>query len=140
MDRKNMEYELKGTALKVYIFLLKRSKPVGVREVQRALRMSSPSVANHHLEKLVKMGVVERTPEGEYVASRLVEVGVLVNYLKIGRAIVPRWIFYSLFFGFWFIGYLEYTSFKPDFVALLALGLSTFIFIYETIRVIRKGV
>ncbi len=36
---------LKGTTLEVYRFLLKSGKPVGVRGVQRALNLSSPSLA-----------------------------------------------------------------------------------------------
>ncbi|HYR04427.1 MAG TPA: hypothetical protein VEO75_03480, partial [Nitrososphaerales archaeon] len=51
-DKAKIEYELRGKTLKVYMYILKQGKPVGVREVQRELGFSSPSVAYHHIEKL----------------------------------------------------------------------------------------
>src|SRR5690348_17904937 len=47
-----IESELKGLTLRVYWHLLKtKNETIGVRSIQRALGMSSPSVALHHLEK-----------------------------------------------------------------------------------------
>ena len=57
-DRDRIEYELRGKTLKVYLFILKQRKPVGVREVQRELGFSSPSVAYHHIEKLTRQKLV----------------------------------------------------------------------------------
>jgi len=52
---------LKGKTLKVYWYMLQQpSRSVGVREIQRALRFSSPSVALHHLEKLEDLGLVQK--------------------------------------------------------------------------------
>jgi predicted DNA-binding transcriptional regulator len=36
---------LKGTALDIYRLLLRSRKSLGIREIQRALKLSSPSVA-----------------------------------------------------------------------------------------------
>jgi len=45
--------ELKGKTLLVYMYLLRSTEPtVGVREVQRSLGFSSPSVSSYHLNKL----------------------------------------------------------------------------------------
>jgi len=57
-DETKLEYALRGKAWKVYWFLLKTGKSMSVREVQRALHFSSPSVANHHLEQLRGLGGV----------------------------------------------------------------------------------
>ena len=43
-----VDAELKGNTLRVYIYALKKRR-VGVREVQRALLMSKPSLAQYHL-------------------------------------------------------------------------------------------
>ena len=44
-----IEAELKGKTLLVYMYLIKSKDPaVGVREVQRALGFSSPSVSYHN--------------------------------------------------------------------------------------------
>lgn len=51
---------LKGTTLEVYRFLLKSRKPVGTRELQRAMNFSSSSVATYHLSKLEDAGLLKR--------------------------------------------------------------------------------
>lgn len=51
---------LKGTSLDVYRLLLKANKPLGIRETQRALNLSSPSVAQYHLSKLENVGLLKR--------------------------------------------------------------------------------
>jgi len=50
------ENALKGTTLEVYWFLLKSNRIVGAREVQRALDLSSLSLAVYHLSKLEDRG------------------------------------------------------------------------------------
>ena len=60
----DLEYALRGKAWKVYWFLLKTGSPVGVREVQRSLHFSSPSIAFHHLEQLRELGLVEKQEVG----------------------------------------------------------------------------
>ncbi len=53
--------ELKGKTLLVYMYLLRSNDPdVGVREVQRSLGFSSPSVSSYHLNKLRELGLVDR--------------------------------------------------------------------------------
>jgi DNA-binding transcriptional ArsR family regulator len=51
---------LRGTTLEVYRFLLKGSRPLGAREIQRALKFSSPSLAVYHLSKLEEIGLVKK--------------------------------------------------------------------------------
>ncbi len=60
---------LKGTTLEVYRFLLKSSKPVGTRELQRALDLSSSSVATYHLSKLEDAGLLKREAGGFLVSK-----------------------------------------------------------------------
>jgi predicted DNA-binding transcriptional regulator len=40
LDEKESSDALKGTALEIYRFMLKANKPIGVREVARALNLS----------------------------------------------------------------------------------------------------
>jgi hypothetical protein len=48
-DEEIIESELKGKTLLVYMHILKSKEPsVGVREIQRALSFSSPSVSSYH--------------------------------------------------------------------------------------------
>ncbi|TLX99316.1 MAG: hypothetical protein E6K95_09775 [Thaumarchaeota archaeon] len=66
MSDVNVDAQLKGNTLRVYVYALKKRK-VGVREVQRALRLSNPSLAQYHLNKLRELGLL-REEGGDYVA------------------------------------------------------------------------
>jgi len=71
---------------------------VGVREIQRSLGFSSPSVAAYHLDKLCSLGLVEKSRLGECFLVREVKVGILRFFTQLGRFLVPRYLFYSVLF------------------------------------------
>jgi DNA-binding transcriptional ArsR family regulator len=91
------ESAIHGTTLRVYWYLFRTTKPVGVRETQRALSMSSPSTALYHLEKLRELGVTEKDEMGQYSLKQQVQIGTLKMFLKVGRLILPRYLFYAIF-------------------------------------------
>lgn len=99
--------ELKGNTLRVYVYALKKRR-VGVREVQRALLMSNPSLAQYHLNKLRDLGLVSEN-NGEYEISREVKVDVMRDFLRVGTLIVPRFVFYAVLFTV-FAAYLSYEA------------------------------
>jgi DNA-binding transcriptional ArsR family regulator len=116
---------LRGTTLEVYRFLLKSSKPVGIREVQRALNLSSSSVATYHLSKLEDAGLLKRQDGGFTVNKFLLE-----NSIKISRFLIPRYFFYSIFAIAVLL--LELTVMKPTLVyrEYVFSVVATFIFIF----------
>jgi DNA-binding transcriptional ArsR family regulator len=87
--------ELEDTTFTVYSYVIKESRPVGPREVMRGANLSSPSVAYRHLQKLEDLGLLEKNEEGRYIVKEKAKIS---GYLWIGRTLVPRLIFYSLFF------------------------------------------
>jgi hypothetical protein len=91
-----IESQLKGNTLRVYVYVVTHKKS-GVREVQRALHFSSSSLAQYHLSKLADLGLVAENG-GEYHATEQVKVDVLKDFLKFGAFIVPRFVFYAVFF------------------------------------------
>ena len=91
------ESEIRGTTLRVYWYLFRNTKAVGVRETQRALSMSSPSTALYHLEKLRELGVTDKDEIGQYFLKEQVPVGTLKMFLRIGPLILPRYLFYAIF-------------------------------------------
>src|SRR3989442_6517104 len=94
-----IESELKGVTLRVYWHILgSKKRAVGVRPVQRALGLSSPSVALHHLEKLRGLGLLEKDLTGEYHLIEQVKVGVLLNFVGVLGFMLPRYLFYSTMF------------------------------------------
>ncbi len=101
-----IDAELRGRTLRAYLFILKSQKAIGVRELQRSLGLSSPSVAYHHLDKLTRMGLIEKDQYGEYVLVRNVNVNVLQAFTQVGRLLVPRFIFYAVFFTTLLLGYV----------------------------------
>ena len=105
-DSGKIEEQLKGKTLQVYTYMIKRKEPVGVREVQRDLLFSSPSVANYHIEKLVQLALVSQDEYGRYYVEQKVQVGVLQAFVNIGGLAVPRLLFFAAFFTTMFIAYL----------------------------------
>ena len=129
---------LKGTTLEVYRFLLKSTKPVGIRELQRALDLSSSSVATYHLSKLEDAGLLKRQEGGFSVNKFLLE-----NSIKISRFLVPRYFFYSIFALAVLI--LELTMMMPaslyrEYVfSVIATAVFVFFFVYETAKTWLRG-
>jgi hypothetical protein len=87
--------EPEGTTLNVYSFVVKKGKPVGPREVMRGVNLSSPSVAYWHLQKLENSGLLQKNATGEYVVKEKTSIS---GHIWIGGNLVPRLMFYSLFF------------------------------------------
>ncbi len=134
-----LEYALRGKAWKVYWYLLKNGAPAGVREVQRALHFSSPSIAFHHLEQLRELGLVEKQDiGGHYVLVGEVKIGVLRHYVKLGKLLFPRYFFYALFSTMFYALYLGLMvhSFTRDNVFIILFGaIVCSIFWYEAYRI-----
>lgn len=137
-----VDAELKGNTLRVYVYALKKRK-VGVREVQRALLMSNPSLAQYHLNKLKDLGLVSED-NGEYQIASEVKVDVMRDFLRLGTLIVPRFVFYAVFFSIFaaFLGYLGLPNYGV--VPVLtwssgALAAAAFVFWYEAVRAWRSA-
>lgn len=127
---------LRGNTLRVYWHLLQESQnTVGPREIQRELEFSSPALADYHLNKLVTLGLVEKQ-RGEYRLVREVNVGVLKQFIRLGKVILPRYVLYATLFTTLLIFYITQLR-TVNFYSLYALVLGTLattIFWYETIR------
>ncbi len=129
---------LRGTTLEVYRYLLKKGKPMGPREVQRALELSSPSLAVYHLSKLEDAGLLKRL-NGDYVVDRV----ILEDAVKISRFLLPRHLFYAIFAVAALI--VDLTFFRPVtvtsgyFFAAAVIAVCAIAFCVETARSQLKG-
>jgi DNA-binding transcriptional ArsR family regulator len=85
---------LKGTTYKVYRYMLRHKDPVGISQVQKDLGLSSSSVSQYHLKKLLKLGLI-REEQGGYVVDKV----VLENVVRIRRTSIPVQTGYVLFFS-----------------------------------------
>jgi DNA-binding transcriptional ArsR family regulator len=129
---------LRGTTMEVYRFLLKRNKPVGAREVQKALNLSSPSLATYHLSKLEETGLLKKEVGGFRVNKIVLE-----ECVRIGRFLIPRFLFYSVFTILALV--FQLTVFRPSvitgqyFFFVAVTFVCSLIFCYETAKIWIKG-
>ena len=137
-ERERIEYELRGKTLTIYLYMLKQGKPGGVREVQRDLKLSSPSVAFHHLDKLVRLGVVEQDPLGNYVILKKVDPGILQAFVNVGKFSLPRVGFYAVFFTTIAVAYVVSNLKFLDVYALIGTFGAAAVFWYELFRIWRR--
>ncbi|OGD44298.1 hypothetical protein A3K79_07310 [Candidatus Bathyarchaeota archaeon RBG_13_46_16b] len=133
------DYVLRGKDWNVYWLLLRNGRPMSVREVQRSLRFSSPSVAQHHLDQLRDIGLVQKQDVGgSYSLVSEVKIGVLRHFIKLGRLLFPRYFFYAVFSTAAYLTYLllfvQGISRESLFVVLFG-AVVLIIFWYEAARV-----
>lgn len=87
--------ELEGITLSVYLYAVKKGKPVGPRDVMKGANLSSPSVAYRHLQKLEDLGYLQKNNYGEYVTKDKASVR---GYIWVGRRMLPKMLVYSIIF------------------------------------------
>jgi hypothetical protein len=128
---------LKGTTLKVYNFMFKIGKPIGIHELQRGLGLSSPSLALYHITKLVQAGLIREQDKG-YVVDKI----VFDNMIRVKRTLIPLQTTYTIFFTMALVillTYLRPLEMTSTYVFALAINLAAVATsLYEVIRVLRK--
>jgi hypothetical protein len=87
--------ELEGITLSVYLYVVRKGKPVGPRDAMKGAHLSSPSVAYRHLQKLEDLGYLQKDKYGEYITKDKARVR---GYIWIGRRLMPKMLVYSLIF------------------------------------------
>jgi DNA-binding transcriptional ArsR family regulator len=128
---------LTGNTAYVYRYAVKQGKPVGVREVQRALKLSSPTLAAYHLDKLEEAGLLRQTVDG-YVVEKL----VLENFVRLRRLLLPKYLFYFAVFASGLV--FQMTLFRPVqltreyLFSTCLLVLAVVYFGYETVTAVVK--
>jgi len=140
VDEEKIASELKGNTLRVYWHLLKSPNGVAkVRETQKLLDFSSPALAVYHLDKLVELRLVQKV-RGEYRLVRVVNVGVLKQFVRFGTFILPRYTLYATLFTTLLLFYasqLRQANFYSVFALIFGI-LGTGILWYETVRAWRQ--
>ena len=130
---------LRGLTLRIYKFILRSDRPIGIREVQRALNLSSPTLALYHINKLEEAGLIKKELSG-YVADRI----VLENLVRFRRFLIPRNFFYTVFLVtslIFMVVFLRPPILTREYVfALGVVTIATATSIYETIRALSKKV
>lgn len=125
-----------GTARKIYIYLLRQKRPVGIRKIQKDLNLSSPSIVSYHIKKLIEDGLVKEVDEG-YIVTKV----ILEDYVRFRSAIVPRSIFLTSFLvsSLVILIYLIISHpFSADIFSLVVVFIITVISVYDVTRKYKK--
>ncbi len=132
---------LKGKCLAVYFYMLRHNEALSLRDIQRGVGLSSPSLALYHLNNLKELGLVEQNPHDGYQVIKRVRVGILRFFVGSGRYLLPRYTFYSLFFSSLLVSTLITfgLAFTPVYLLLIGvLFIVALVFWYETLQVWRN--
>jgi hypothetical protein len=139
--------ELEGITLSVYLYAVKKGKPVGPRDVMKGANLSSPSVAYRHLQKLEDLGYLQKNNYGEYLTKGKASVR---GYIWVGRRMLPKMLVYSIIFMIILIVELvvlvihysvENYTFKVFFLLLtLVTGFAMAVFTFEALRHRRRTI
>jgi hypothetical protein len=141
---------LNGTTLLVYRYLVTAGKPAGAREVQRALKLSGPSVAVFHLDKLERSGLAKKNQfDGSYSIDKV----YLRHFILLRRHLIPRYSFYAALATISIVGWITALFLSGSRTGLLEPSQASFyvfiygislsvlfsgIFWYETLQVLRN--
>ncbi|WP_054853837.1 helix-turn-helix domain-containing protein [Vulcanisaeta distributa] len=90
--RNSDKANLSETALRIYLLLIREGKSMSIREIQRALGLSSPGQVYHHLERLRALGLVVRDSDGYRAVRR--NGGVVEGAIILWSSVIPKSAFY----------------------------------------------
>ncbi|MGI0078588.1 MAG: winged helix-turn-helix domain-containing protein [Nitrososphaerales archaeon] len=133
MSDKKRGSTLTGTTLRVYRYLYRNGRALGVRDIQRGLGLSSPSVADYHVKKLLEMGLVKES-DSHFIVDRV----VFENMIRIKTSLIPLQVAYSVAFGVALL--LLVFLFRPQtasgqfIFSVIMMGLACGIFAYQAFR------
>lgn len=130
LDRKRIS----GTTLDVYLCILTSKNSTGVRDVWRTLKLSSPSLAQYHINKLLDLKLIENSPDGKYQANEEEQIESLKSFVKLRGRLIPRLVFYGAILSGIVASYLIFWPFRWDFRDMVVLFVSFFsilVFFFE---------
>ena len=123
--------------MRVYRFLYREGRPVGVHEVQKGLKLSSPSVAHYHLRKLVEEGLVKEESGGYIVDKVLFE-----NMIRVRRSVIPLQTTFFVFFLVTLVllvGFFLPPAISAQYLFSLGVNVAAIsIFGFQSLRLYRK--
>jgi len=145
MKRKNRT-GISATTWNVYLYVLTSREPIGVRDVWRELKLSSPSLAQYHVNKLLELNMIIQTREGKYVASEEKRVEALRSFVLLYGKLIPRLVFYGALIAgilaFYLIAWpIEWNFRDLTIIAIAVISIVAFFFeAYIQYSSLKKGV
>jgi len=134
---------LQGKTLQIYWYIFTHDH-AGVREIQKALNLSSPGTVSYQMAKLLEAGVISKnSEEGKYSLNEEIKTGVLKLFMRIGNRVIPRISLYLIIYLLGFIVYFilavisgnEFITDPISLFLLIFLILGMAIFILESLKI-----
>ncbi len=121
-----------GTAFRIYLTMLSKGSPMGVRELQHAIGLKSASTVKYHLDRLKAAGLVRQLPDGRYEAIKSGNP-LLAGYVFIMNTPVPRLLPVSLAYAAFVISYSILSGSVDPVLLASSVGFATYVFV-EALR------
>ncbi len=125
-----------GRTWDVYLCILTSNGPVGVREIWRALGLSSPSLAQYHVNKLLELKLIEPF-DGKYRVNDEEQLEALRSFLMLRGMLIPRMVIYGALLSGILVSYLIFWPWRGDFRDLVTVAVclfSTLAFFFEAYK------
>jgi hypothetical protein len=129
--------QIYGKTWDVYLCILTSSAPIGVREIWRALGLSSPSLAQYHVNKLVELKLIENTVDGKYVTNDEERLEALRSFLRLRGMLIPRMVVYAALLSGVLVSYVLFWPWRGDFRDLVTVSVTLFsiaAFLFEAVK------
>lgn len=128
---------LNGTTRRVYRYVYRRG-PVRLHDIQRDLGLSSPSLADYHVQKLLRMKLIHEEQTVDGAAGYSAEKAIFEAMVRVRRTVIPLRATASVFFAVALV--LLLSLLRPAYVgstyvfSIVVIGVALLITVYETIR------
>ena len=125
-----------GRTWDVYLCILTSNGPVGVRDIWRALGLSSPSLAQYHVNKLLDLKLIQ--PDGEkYRVNDEEQLEALRSFLMLRGMLIPRMVVYAALLSGVLASYILFWPWRGDFRDLVTVSVTLFsiaAFLFEAVK------
>ena len=129
--------QIYGKTWDVYLCILTSSAPIGVRDIWRALGLSSPSLAQYHVNKLLDLRLIESTTSGKYVTNDEERLEALRSFLMLRGMLIPRMVVYAALLSGVLASYVLFWPWRGDFRDLVTVSVTLFsvaAFLFEAVK------
>jgi len=94
---KQKEIDVSTSALKIYIFLLKKNpQPVPYSLIKEEVALPKSTI-HYNLDRLQKEGLIEETPNG-YKVKEFEQLQALKHYISVFGKVLPTYVLFVAFF------------------------------------------
>ncbi len=115
-----------GTTWDVYLYIMTSRDSVGVRDIWRSLKLSTPSLAQYHVNKLLDLNLIEVAPDGKYRANKAEQIAALRSFIWLRGKLIPRLVFYGAIISGMLFSYLILWPIRWDFRDMVVIFVSVF--------------